>query len=223
MSAACNTALFLLVVRLYIRGGNFLLLASGAAVISAVLTIWLVTGRSRRTAAALLSSLGATALTVLLTAAVLRFTGSRGVHYDQMEVLTRSPREVFLAQVLVGTLGGIMDIAVTMTAAVQELLDRMPDISRAALWRSGIAVGQDVLSTMTGTMLFAYLSGSIPMVLLELENSYAFPTVIRIHLSLEIVRLLVGCLGVVGSIPLSLGVALRLLPRRDRDGKAAAQ
>lgn len=229
VSAACNTVLFLLVVRAYIRGGSFLLPAAGAAAVSAVFTIFLVTGRSRRTAAALLSSLGAAVATLLLTAAVLWLTGSRGMHYDQMEVLTRSPREVFLAQVLVGTLGGIMDIAVTMTAAVQELLDRTPDIAPASLWHSGIAVGQDMLSTMTGTMLFAYLSGSIPLVLLELENSYAFPTVIHINLSLEIVRLLVGCLGIVGCIPLSLGIALRLLParaarqasRQGGDGKAA--
>lgn len=220
VSAAFNTGLFLLVVRLYVKGGSFLLPAAAAAVLSAVTSILLVTGFGRRAAAALLSSLISASFAVLLTALALWATGSRGMHYDQMEVLTRSPREVFLAQVLVGTLGGIMDIAVTMTSAVQELLERVPDISLRELWRSGMAIGQDMLSTMTGTMLFAYLSGSMPLVLLELDSGYAFPTIIRINLSLETVRLLAGCLGIVAAIPLSLAVAMRLLPRGRRAGKA---
>lgn len=213
LSAGLNTGLFLLVVRLYDSGWSFLLPAAGAAALSAVVSILLVVGRGRKALAALLATFGSEAFALLLTVAALAAAGSKGMHYDQMEFLTRAPQEVFLAQVLVGTLGGVMDVAVTMASSVQEMLESAPGIAPAKLWRSGMAVSGDILSTMTNTMLFAYFSGSIPLILLWLENGYSVSTVLGINLSLEAVRALAGCIGIVAAVPLSLFVSVRVLAR----------
>ena len=79
------------------------------------------------------------------------------------------PKDVFLASVLIGTLGAVMDVSITIASGMYEILQRSPQISMKRWALAGRHIGQDIMGTMTNILLFSYLSGSLPMFLIYLK------------------------------------------------------
>ncbi|MBK4789650.1 membrane protein [Enterococcus faecium] len=128
----------------------------------------------------------------------------QGLRYEELNYLTRPYRSVFLSSVLIGTAGGTLDTVITVIATLEELTKRQPEITAKQLWLSGRQVGRDVIGSMTNILLFVYISGSVPSLLLYLGNQWSFKETIEQHLSLEFLRVIAGSLGIVLSIPISV-------------------
>lgn len=139
----------------------------------------------------------------------------RGVRYEEMQFLTRPYRPIFLASLLIGTLGAVMDTVVTVLSTLEELLKKKTSLTTKELFLSGRTVGQDIAGSMVNVLLFAYLSGAIPMILLYLINGWNFLSAVNLHISLELLRALCGGFGIVLSIPISL-LVFRLARGRNR-------
>jgi len=121
-----------------------------------------------------------------------------------MSFLTLPPKEVFLASVLIGSLGAVMDVAITLSSGMYEIYQRTPDISLQRLAVAGRRIGQDIMGTMTNILLFSYLSGSLPMLLIYLKNANTFTYTISMNWSLEITRAISGGIGIVLTIPITI-------------------
>nr|WP_237301612.1 YibE/F family protein [Vagococcus penaei] len=138
---------------------------------------------------------------------VITLLGHQGLHYEQMELITRPPQIIFLSSLLIGCLGGVMDIAVTITAALTEVKKHQPKISKAQLIQAGKSIGQEITGPMTNIMIFSYLSGAIPLIIIFLKNKMSFNYTFSIVLSLELARALVGSIGIVLAVPLTIYLA----------------
>ena len=95
-----------------------------AIIVSTTLTLLLVTGWHMRTLVTIVSTLIGTFLCVGITELVIKMTGGNGIKYETMTFLTLPPKDVFLASVLIGTLGAIMDVAITISSGMYEILQR---------------------------------------------------------------------------------------------------
>jgi uncharacterized membrane protein len=104
-----------------------------------------------------------------------------------------------------------MDIAISISSSLKEIYDKNPQIERKMLINSGMEIGKDIMGTMANTLVFAYVSGSIPIILLLLRNGFPISYIININLSLEIVRALTGSIGIVLSIPITIYTSVMLL------------
>ena len=82
------------------------------------------------------------------------------------------------------------------------------------LKRQGIEIGKDIMGTMTGILFFAYVSGSISILILYLKNAAPLGYTISMNLSLEMARALAGGIGVVLSIPISLYASIFFIKRK---------
>ncbi|MEJ7338829.1 YibE/F family protein, partial [Staphylococcus epidermidis] len=82
-----------------------------------------------RTLVTIVSTLIGTFLCVGITELVIKMTGGNGIKYETMTFLTLPPKDVFLASVLIGTLGAIMDVAITISSGMYEILQRTPNIT----------------------------------------------------------------------------------------------
>lgn len=87
-------------------------------------------------------------------------------------------------------------------------------IDMKTLKQSGLEIGRDVMGTMTNIMFFAYVSGSIPALLLYFRNHSPLDFMLSMNLSLEIARALVGGIGIVLAIPIGLYVSLFFVKRK---------
>ena len=134
-----NISLFCVLLMLYGTGPNVLALSIVLVILFSCIVLILINGVNRRTWISLCATLGAVAFVGLLSAAVI-WLGPE-ISYEFMEYLpepyTRSDANLlFLSEILIGGLGVIMDIAVTITACSAELIRKDPYISRKALLQS---------------------------------------------------------------------------------------
>ena len=175
-----------------------------AVTLATIITLLLVTGLKMRSWITIASTLLGTLLSIGITALVIRLTDGAGIKYETMSFLTLPPKEVFLASVLIGSLGAVMDVAITLSSGMYEIYQRTPDISLQRLAVAGRRIGQDIMGTMTNILLFSYLSGSLPMLLIYLKNANTFTYTISMNWSLEITRAISGGIGIVLTIPITI-------------------
>ena len=127
-----------------------------------------------------------------------------------------NPEDIFAAEVMLAGLGAIMDVAVTISAALSELLEKKPDLTFRSLFRSGREIGYDIMGTMISVLLFTFGSSLIPSFLIRMNNEVSFLTIVRLHIPLEIVEFLIESIGIVAAIPISILISSCLLRRRGR-------
>ncbi len=91
-----------------------------------------------------------------------------------------------------------------MASSLFGLYEKNHNISIKALKASGMEIGKDIMGAMTNILFFAYISGSIPMLILYFKNASPLGYTLSINLSLELTRALAGEIGIVLTIPIAL-------------------
>src|SRR5690625_986677 len=167
-----------------------------------------------KTYAAIIATLLGTFLSVFITCIAMWLTNENGLYYEEMQFLTRPYQLVFLAGLFIGSLGAVMDVAISIAAALFEMYERNNDISIQTLKKSGFDIGKDIMGTMTNILFFAYISGSIPMLILYIKNYSPLGFTLSMNLSLEITRALSGGIGIVITIPIGLYTTIFFIQRK---------
>ena len=214
LSVIINICIFLVLVQSFLLGYNYVVCTMLAGVLFIVLSILIVCKIGKKSFSAIVSTLTSSLIAMIISVLILKFNGWHGVHFEEMDFLTKSPEKIFLMEIFIGTLGAIMDIAITICSFINEKYEIDPQAEIKELKRSGFEIGKDIMGTMSNTLLFAYISGSIPIILLYLRNNYALSYIINMDMSLEIIRAITGSIGVVISIPISVYVSVFILKNK---------
>jgi uncharacterized membrane protein len=190
----------------------------GAAAIMFVV-VYLAHGLSDRSTTALLGTLTSLALTGLLAALFVpasHLTGlqSEEAGYLQSVVGNISWSGLLLAGTVIGALGVLNDVTVTQASAVWELHRANPDQGRAALSRAALRIGRDHIASTVYTLVFAYAGASLPLLILFSLSNQGFTSVVTGEvLAEEIVRTLIGSIGLVASVPITTALASFVVTR----------
>ncbi|WP_274309959.1 YibE/F family protein [Solibacillus daqui] len=216
VSLAFNAAVLWFALDIYIKYANqSLLWICGACVfVFTVVSLLLVNGRNEKTFSAIIATLIGTFTSLLITYIALVITGENGLRYEELQFISRPYKTVFLAGLIIGSLGAVMDVAITMSSSIFGLYEKDPTISVKALTKSGLEIGKDIMGTMTNILFFAYVSGSIPILLLYFKNASTLGYTLSLNLSLELVRALAGGIGIVLTIPIGLYTAIFFVNRK---------
>ncbi|WP_418921998.1 YibE/F family protein [Bacillus thuringiensis] len=216
ISLAINVVLlsYALDLYLYTFNSNLLLICSVSVILFTFISLLLVNGFNEKTFAAIFSTLLGTFISLLITYLALWFTAEKGLRYEEMQFLTRPYKEVFMTGVLIGSLGAVMDIAITMSSSIFGLYEENNNISIKALTISGMDIGKDIMGSMTNILFFAYISGSIPIIILYLKNKSALGFTLSMNLSLELTRALAGGIGIALTIPIGLYTTIFFINRK---------
>lgn len=123
-------------------------------------------------------------------------------------------RAILLSGILLGALGVIDDIAVTQVAIVNELHHSNSRLSAFALFKRGIQVGKDHIGSVINTLFLAYAGVSLPLIILTQQNQLPFFVAINQEVvATEIMRTLVGTIGLILVVPLTTYIAAELITR----------
>ncbi|WP_413574432.1 YibE/F family protein [Bacillus thuringiensis] len=201
-------------VYLHTLNSNLLLICSVSVILFTFISLLLVNGFNEKTFAAIFSTLLGTFISFLITYLTLWLTAEKGLRYEEMQFLTVSYKEVFMTGLLIGSLGAVMDVAITMSSSIFGLYEEDNNISIKALKISGMNIGKDIMGSMTNILFFAYISGSIPMIILYLKNEYPLSLTLSMNLSLELTRALAGGIGIVLTIPIGLYITIFFINRK---------
>jgi uncharacterized membrane protein len=194
--------MILLGISLYLTyGWN---LKTHASVVSMILTL-LLTG-------------GLTVLFVTLT----RLTGfgdENAMYLMQFSSVMIDPRGLLLGGMIIGALGVLDDLVTSQSAAVVEIHDANPSLGFRRIFSKAMHVGQDHVAATVNTLVLAYTGASLPLLLLFTLNQGSYGFLLNSEfLAEEIVRTLVGSLGLVAAVPISTLVASLLIVNQDRLG-----
>lgn len=215
VSVIINTVIFCIGIELYMKGTNIIVLILIESVIFTIFSLLLTNGVNKNTLSAIVSVVSSMAVLSLLILIIVGINKYKGVNFNGMSFLTVPPEAIFTAELLIGGLGAIMDVCITMSSSIKELIDKDNKITTKALFTSGRNIGKDIMGTMINVLFFTYLSGSLPVFVLALRNGVSLTNYISANFSLELTRFFVGSIGIVLAIPISLLISIKFYKRGD--------
>ena len=187
---------------------NLVVIAGVSVLFFTVISFLFVNGFNEKTYAAILATLVSTFVLIAIAYVVIWLADSQGLRYEEMQFLTRNPEMIFLAGVLIGSLGAVMDVAITMSSSIFGLYEKNNEISIEALKASALDIGKDIMGTMTNILFFVYISGSIPTLVLYMKNDIMWGYMFTMNLSLDIARALAGGIGIILTIPIGMYITI---------------
>jgi uncharacterized membrane protein len=192
------------------------------------LALYLAHGFNAATTTAVLgtlASLGLTALLALLFVEISAFTGSGS---EEATFLQISQQQVnleglLLASIIIGTLGVLDDVTVTQASAVWELRRANPGYGFGNLFGAAIRIGRDHIASTVNTLVLAYAGASLPLLILFSVSDRSLDQVVNTEIvAEEVVRTLVGSIGLVASVPITTGLAALVVTSAGRPKKRGA-
>jgi uncharacterized membrane protein len=181
--------------------------------------LYMAHGINVRTTTAVLGTLASLLLTCLLAAYFLDLVSFTGFGSEEAVFLQVSAAQVNLqglifAGVIIGTLGVLDDVTVTQASAVWELHYANPRYSARQLYSSALRIGRDHIASTVNTLVLAYAGASLPLLILfTLANVPLTQTLTSEVVAQEVVRTLVGSIGLVASVPITTGLAAMVVSR----------
>ena len=125
---------------------------------------------------------------------------------------------LLLAAIIIGTMGVLDDVAISQVSVVNELLEADRSMSTQKLFQATMRVGRDHTSAIVNTLVLAYLGASFPLVILLTSGQPPFDTFLNIinHevIATEIVRTLIGSIGIIAIMPISSLIAISILKKQ---------
>jgi uncharacterized membrane protein len=222
--AATIGVLLLFIVPSIIDGRSPVLVSAVGASTISYFALYLAHGFSVRTTTALLGTLGGLGCTVLLASLFTEaaaLTGAVGEEAFALSALGAriDLRGLTLGGMIIGALGAIDDMTITQASAVWELRQADPQMSAVDLRRAGRRIGRDHVASTVNTLVLAYAGASMPVLILVVLASQPLGAVLNNEiLATEIVRTLVGSIGLVASVPITTWIATHVASSEDPSG-----
>jgi uncharacterized membrane protein len=210
-----------------LQGSNPLLVAVVGSSAIMLIALYLCHGLSARTSVAVLGTLLSLVLIGLLGSGFIGWAALTGNTDDNTGLIhglypSIDMSGLLLAGVIIGSLGVLDDVTVTQTSAVWELHEANPSMGWRQLYRAGIRIGRDHIASVVNTLVLAYAGAALPLLLLFSIAQSGVGTVANSELvAEEIVRTLVGSIGLVASVPVTTLLAA-LVVAADRPGPHTA-
>lgn len=218
--AASMLVLLRFVVPGILSGHNPVLISVAGAIAIMASTLFLSHGVSRKSAVALAGTSVALVLTALLATiaiAAARVTGVASEDAATLQVLSAggiSASGLLLGGIIIGALGVLDDVTVAQSSGVFELRRANPLLGALELYRRAMNVGRDHIAATVNTLVLAYAGASLPLLmLLAIQGESLGIQLNREFVAIEILRALVGSIGIVAAVPLTTSLAA-LIARR---------
>lgn len=188
-----------------------ILIAIGVILVS----IPLIAGWNKKALSATIGTFSGVLIAGILAYLVSAITGLTGLSMDEASMLSYIPQNIefnfvglLFATNILGALGAVMDVAVSISSSIWELKQVNPALKARELIHSGMNIGRDIIGTMANTLILAYSGSGLYMLLLFMAYDMPFFEIVNIDaMATEIVRSLAGSIGLVLTIPITAFMA----------------
>jgi len=190
-----------------------------AAAVIAMVALYLTHGITEKITVALLgtfAALGLTAILAALFANLARFTGFASEDAFLLSIASADVdvKGLVLAGIIIGSLGVLDDVTVTQVSAVWQLHEANPAYGARRLYASAVVIGRDHIASTVNTLVLAYAGASLPLLLVFTQAGRGLGDVVVGELvAVEVVRTLVGSVGLVAAVPITTALAAYVVTR----------
>lgn len=214
-----------------IKAGYNIYLATGIICVYIILvTLMIVYGLDKKSIITAFSCAAGVAFSCVLSLFISHWMKMTGYFNDNTYMLNTlfgvavDMKAIMFSMITIGALGAIMDVSMSVTSPLCEFKEANRGVSAAALMKYGFSIGRDFMGTMTNTLILAYMGSSLIVVLIYAASNYPLLSILnKEEIVFEFLQSLIGCLGILFTIPLTTVIASALLsgeqePPRRQDG-----
>nr|WP_308346120.1 YibE/F family protein [Streptomyces sp. ISL-66] len=226
--AVSFAVLTLFILPAILQGSNPLVVAVVGASAIMLIALYMCHGLTARTSVAVLGTIVSLVLIGVLGSVFIDWAFLSGNTDDNTGLIhglypNIDMSGLLLAGVIIGSLGVLDDVTVTQTSAVWELRQADPSMGPRELYRAGIRIGRDHIASVVNTLVLAYAGAALPLLLLfSIANSSMGSVANSELVAEEIVRTLVGSIGLVASVPVTTALAALVVSADRAETPAAA-
>ncbi len=190
LSVILNLVIFYIGLSLYFKGINLLFLCVIEMIVFSIISLILASGFNRKTLSAIISVIISTLVMLITIVIIVNFAGYKGINFNELSFLTVPIEDIILPELLIGSTGAIMDVAITISSSISELIQKDNNISVKNLKKSAREIGKDIMSTMSNVLFFTYLCSGLPIFVLALRNGFSMYNYISSNFYIRINKIL---------------------------------
>ncbi|HVV15020.1 MAG TPA: YibE/F family protein [Candidatus Paceibacterota bacterium] len=199
------------------------LVALGVSALIIVLGSYVTHGFNRTTTTAVLGMLATIAITGALAYAAIHLSHLTGFTNEEAVYLNFDTRGsidlvgLLLGSILIGILGVLYDAAIGQSIAVEELISAGGHLSAREIYRRALRIGREHIGALVNMLAIAYVGAALPLLLL-FQASYTQSLEVTLNQELfatEILRTMLGSIGIILTVPITTAVAVWMLHGRE--------
>lgn len=228
---------FFCVIVVYIplvyRGVSPFWAAVFVCMITTIVTMYLIGGASMKTVVAIGGTMAGVLIAGISAQLFSLASGITGYNVSDIETLMTlwntngiNVGGLLFSGLLISSLGAVMDVAMSVSSSMSEILRQNPRLTRRELWKAGIQVGRDMMGTDSNTLILAFAGSSVSMLLLDYAYDLPYRQIINSNnIGISIMQGLAGSFGIVLAVPFTVLMAsiLYKVPWRKKEQQAVRQ
>lgn len=187
------------------------------SLVATALTMGVVGGFNLKSLAAALGTAVSVTMAGIISLIVIFSAPLSGFHDQEAAMLWMARpdlnfTEILAAAVIIGALGAVMDVGMSVASSISEFKAVNKDLTPFELFKSGMNVGKDIMGTMANTLILAYIGGAFSLVLLA-GNAPLIKLINLNSVATEITAAITGSIGIVLCVPITAAIAGYLIGR----------
>ena len=190
--------------------------------ITTLVTMYLIGGPTRKTCAATLGTLVGVILAGVSAWCFSRASGISGYNVSDIETLMTlwntnriQVGGLLFSGLLISCLGAVMDVAMSISSAIDEIYRQNLSLSRKELFKAGLRVGRDMMGTDSNTLILAFAGSSVSTLLLDYSYNLPYQQIINSNnIGIAIMQGLAGSFGIVLSVPFTVLICTILFHKK---------
>jgi uncharacterized membrane protein len=220
---------YLLIPGIY-GGYNAILVSIGVASLIIIVGSYITHGFNRTTTSAVIGMIITVILTGLAAYYVVHAGNLSGYSSEEATYLTLDTRGaismvgLLFGGIMIGLLGVLYDIAIGQAIAIEELFRAGKHMTRKEVYKRGIRIGREHIGALVNTLAIAYVGASLPLLLLIQSSKVGALFILNSEIfSTEIVRILIGSIGLILAVPITTLIASYMLHGKVTETKEKQQ
>lgn len=197
-----------------------------AAILTTMVTMYLIGGCSNKTLCSILGTVAGVIIAGLIAYAFGSMGHISGYNVEDIETLVFVGQNshiqiggLLFSGILISALGAVMDVAMSISTTIEEIHYHNPELSRRELYKSGIKVGSDMMGTMSNTLILAFTGGSLSLLVIDYAYDMSLLQILNSYtVSIEIMQGIAGTLGVILTVPFVSLICCYFMTRRHKNG-----
>ena len=202
--------IFGIILPLALKGVPTIPLTCGIILITSMVCFYLIGGISKKTLSAALGCFMGVIIAAILAHVAAAIGGISIFQTDEAEALlllksntSIQLRGLFISGILIGSMGAVMDIAMSIASALEEVHALNPERDMKQLFSSGINIGRDAMGTMANTLVLAYVGSALNMCVLIYSYGIGWRQLLCTDfVAIEVIRAIAGSIGIICCVPL---------------------
>lgn len=202
-----SALMFLVLVPAVLHGLPAVPVTIAVSVVATVFAMFSVGGFTVKSCSATIGTVLGVIIAGLMSVLVIMTAPLSGLH-DQESIMLWTSRQdlnftgILTSAMIIGSLGAIMDIGMTMASCIAEVHESEPSAGIRRLFMAGLNVGRDIMGTMANTLILAYVGSAFPLILLTV-NAPLIKLINLNSIATEITSALAGSIGIILCVPIT--------------------